>query len=77
VHVGLNPVSGEVSVGAKGRWVESGRPVYPVREVTIAGTMDSMLKGIVGIGNDLRFTPLLGGIGTPSILIEGLTVSGK
>jgi PmbA protein len=77
VHVGLNPVSGEVSVGAKGRWVEGGRPVHPVREVTIAGTMDDMLKGIVGIGSDLRFTPLLGGIGTPSILVEGLAVSGK
>lgn len=77
VHVGLNPVSGEVSVGARGRWVERGRPVHPVREVTIAGTMDDILKGIVGIGNDLRFTPLLGGIGTPSILVEGLAVSGK
>lgn len=77
VHTGLNPVTGEVSVGAKGRWVENGRPAHAVREVTIAGTMDDMLKGIVGIGNDLRFTPLLGGIGTPSILVKGLVVSGK
>jgi predicted Zn-dependent protease len=38
--------------------------------------MDGILKGIVGVGSDLRFTPLLGGIGTPSILVEGLTVSG-
>jgi PmbA protein len=77
VHVGLNPVTGEVSVGAKGRWVENGRTVHPVREVTIAGTMEDILKGIVGIGNDIRFTPLLGGIGTPSILVEGLVVGGK
>ncbi len=77
VHVGLNPVTGEVSVGAKGRWVENGRPTHAVREVTIAGMLDDILKGIVGIGSDIRFTPLLGGIGTPSILIEGLAVSGK
>ncbi|MBK5092279.1 MAG: TldD/PmbA family protein, partial [Actinobacteria bacterium] len=77
VHVGLNPVTGEVSVGAKGRWVEDGRPVHPVREVTIAGTTEDILKGIVGIGSDIRFTPLLGGIGTPSILVEGLVVGGK
>ncbi|MHB8896681.1 MAG: TldD/PmbA family protein [Candidatus Geothermincolia bacterium] len=76
VHVGLNPVTGEVSVGARGLWVEKGEPVHAVREVTIAGTIDGILKGIVGVGNDLRFTPLLGGIGTPSILVEGLTVSG-
>ncbi len=77
VHVGLNPVTGEVSLGARGRWVENGRPVHAVREVTIAGSLDDILKGVVGIGNDLRFTPLLGGIGTPSILVEGLTVSGN
>jgi len=77
VHVGLNPVTGEVSVGARGRWVENGRPTHAVREVTIAGMMDDILKNIVGIGSDLRFTPLLGGIGAPSILVEGLAVSGK
>jgi len=76
VHVGLNPVTGEVSLGARGRWIENGEPVHAVREVTIAGTIDGILKGVVGVGSDLRFTPLLGGIGTPSILIEGLTVSG-
>jgi PmbA protein len=76
VHVGLNPVTGEVSLGAKGRWIERGEPVHAVREVTIAGTIEGLLKGIVGIGNNLRFTPLLGGIGTPSMLVEGLTVSG-
>lgn len=76
VHVGLNPVTGEVSVGARGRWIENGEPVHAVREVTIAGTIDGILKGVVGVGSDLRFTPLLGGIGTPSILVEGLTVSG-
>jgi len=76
VHVGLNPVTGEVSVGARGRWIEKGQPVHAVREVTIAGTIDGILKGVVGVGSDLRFTPLLGGIGTPSILVEGLTVSG-
>ncbi len=77
VHVGLNPVTGEISLGAKGRWVEGGRPSYAVREVTIAGMLDDLFRGIIGVGNDLRYTPLLGGIGTPSILVEGMAVSGK
>jgi PmbA protein len=76
VHVGLNPVTGEVSVGAKGRWVEGGRTAHAVREVTIAGTMDEILQSVVGIGSDLRLTPLLGGIGAPSILFGDLAVSG-
>lgn len=76
-HVGLNPVTGEVSVGGRGRWIENGRPIHAVREVTIAGTIDGILKGVVGVGNDLRFTPLFGGASSPSILVEGLTVSGQ
>lgn len=77
VHIGLNPVTGEVSIGAKGRWIERGRPAHAVREVTLAGTFSDILEGITGVGSDLRFTPLLGGIGAPSILVEGLTVGGK
>lgn len=76
VHVGLNPVTGEVSLGAKGRWIEGGEPVHAVREVTIAGTIEGLLKGVVGIGDDLRFTPMLGGVGAPSVLVEGLTIGG-
>lgn len=76
-HAGLNPVTGEVSLGARGRWIENGRVAHPVREVTIAGTIEQILEGITGIGSDLRFTPLVGSVGTPSVLVEGLTVSGK
>ncbi|MFH1149604.1 MAG: TldD/PmbA family protein, partial [Actinomycetota bacterium] len=76
-HAGLNPVTGEVSLGARGLWVEKGRVVHPVREVTIAGTIGEILEGVAGIGSDLRFTPLVGSVGTASVLVEGLTVSGK
>jgi len=77
VHIGLSPVTGEVSIGARGLWIEGGRPVHAVREVTIAGTFSEILLGVAGVGNNLRFTPMLGGTGTPSILVEGLTVGGK
>jgi len=76
-HAGLNPVTGEVSVGAKGRWIDKGRRAHAVREVTIAGTMEEILGGVVGIGNDFRLTPLMGSVGTPSILVSGLVVGGK
>ncbi|MBN2169067.1 MAG: TldD/PmbA family protein [Actinobacteria bacterium] len=76
-HVGLNPVTGEISVGAKGFWVENGERNHAVREVTIAGTMEGLFKGITGIGNDLRFTPISGSIGAPSLLVGELAVSGK
>lgn len=77
VHVGLNPVSGEVSIGAKGMWIENGEPVHAVREVTIAGTLDEILGRVVGVGNDLRLTPLQGSVGAPCMLIDGVALSGS
>ncbi|MBN1288005.1 MAG: TldD/PmbA family protein [Actinobacteria bacterium] len=76
-HVGLNPVTGELSVGAKGFWIENGERNHAVREVTIAGTMEDLFGGITGVGDDLRFTPMSGSIGSPSLLVGELAVSGK
>ena len=44
---GVNGVTGDYSRGAAGFWVEAGRMVHPVHEITIAGNLREMLKGIV------------------------------
>jgi PmbA protein len=75
-HAGMNIVTGEISVGAKGFWVENGRRAHAVREVTVAGNLAELLMNITAFGSNLRFTPLLGGIGAPSMLVEGLVVGG-
>ena len=49
---GVNYVTGDYSRGAAGYWVEDGRIAYPVHEVTIAGHMGEMFKGIRAIGAD-------------------------
>jgi len=49
---GVNYVTGDYSRGAAGYWVEDGRIAYPVNEVTIAGHMGEMFKGIRAIGAD-------------------------
>jgi len=77
VHAGANPVTGEFSVGTTGLWIEKGKRVYPVREVTIASTMQEMLKGIDGVGTDLRFLPLGGNFGAPTLRLRGMSISGK
>lgn len=76
VHVGLNPVTGEISLGAKGRLIKNGKPERGVREVTVAGRMEDFLKGVVAAGNEVRFIPILGGIGAPPILIKDIVVAG-
>jgi PmbA protein len=46
-------VTGDYSRGAAGFWVEDGRIAYPVQEVTIAGNLKQMFKGIQAIGADV------------------------
>lgn len=71
---GVNYVTGDYSRGAAGFWVENGRIVHPVEEVTIAGHLPEMLKRIVAVGAD-AYT--MGGKTTGSILIEKMKVAGS
>jgi len=57
VHSGVNPVSGDFSVGAEGMLFADGQLTEPVREFTIASTIQRMLLDVVAIGNDLERLP--------------------
>ena len=57
VHSGVNPVSGDFSVGAEGLMIGGGVLAEPVREVTVASTLQRMLQSVVDIGADLRWLP--------------------
>jgi PmbA protein len=71
---GLNPVTGDISRGAFGLWVEAGEIVFPVAEITIAGNLGTILNQIEAVGNDLEFRSTICG---PTIKIQELTVAGK
>ncbi len=70
---GVNGVTGDYSRGAAGFWVEGGRMVHPVHEITIAGNLREMLKGIVAVGAD-AYTSGSKTIG--SVLIERMKIAG-
>jgi PmbA protein len=57
MHSGVNPVSGDFSVGAEGLMIRGGSLAEPVREVTVASSLQRMLQSVVGIGGDLRWLP--------------------
>jgi PmbA protein len=71
---GVNYVTGDYSRGAAGYWVEKGEIAYPVEEITIAGNLRDMLRGMVDIGNDVE---VRGSKRVGSILIERMTVAGN
>jgi PmbA protein len=71
---GVNIVTGDYSRGAAGIWIRDGELAFPVSEVTIASTLQGMLAGIVGIGDDLRFR---GSMESPTLMIREMTVGGR
>lgn len=50
---GVNAVTGDYSRGAAGYWVENGAIAYPVQEITIAGNLKEMFRGITAVGTDV------------------------
>ncbi len=57
VHSGVNRVSGDFSVGAEGIMFRQGRLAEPVREITIASTIQKILQNVLFIGNDVEWLP--------------------
>jgi PmbA protein len=76
LHSGVNPVSGTFSVGATGRLIEGGELGRPVREITIASDLVSMLKAVSGVGSETRWVPFGGSVKAPPVLIGEMSVSG-
>jgi PmbA protein len=74
VHSGVNPVSGDFSVGAEGLMISGGSLAQPVREVTVASTLQRMLQSVVEIGGDLRWLP--GVAAGQTLAIADMTLSG-
>lgn len=70
---GVNGVTGDYSRGASGFWVEQGRIVHPVEEVTIAGNLATMFRNIGAVGTDMDRR---GTIRTGSVLVDAMTVAG-
>lgn len=77
LHSGVNPVSGTFSVGASGRMIENGKLGRPVREMTIASDLVSMLKSVQAVGSEARWVPFSGSVLAAPLLIGEMSVSGS
>jgi len=75
VHSGVNPVSGDFSVGAEGLMIRGGELAEPVREVTIASTIQRMLQHIVAVGSDVEWLP--GAATGVTLAIDDIAMSGS
>ena len=74
LHSGVNPVSGDFSTGAEGLRIRKGALAEPIREVTIASTVQRLLHDIIAIGDDLEWLPMsAAGV---SLVVGDVTMSG-
>jgi PmbA protein len=69
----VDPVSGDLSVGASGIRIRDGLLAEPVDKLTFAGNLRDFLTRIVALGSDLRW---YGGSAGLSILLEDIALGG-
>jgi PmbA protein len=74
IGMGFNAVTGDYSRGAAGLWIEDGRVVHAVEEITIAGHLGAMLASIDLVGNDLLWA---GAVAAPTVRIASMTIAGS
>lgn len=75
LHAGLNPITTDFSLQASGYYVEDGVIVRPINLITVAGNFMSMMNQVEYVGDDCYFS--FSGIGSPTLFIKELTISGE
>jgi PmbA protein len=75
LHSGVNAISGDFSAGASGLTITNGQVGGPIREFTIASTLQRMLLDVVEVGNDVDWLPMrAAGV---TLAIRDVTMSGS
>jgi len=71
---GVNLINGDYSRGAAGFWIKNGQIAWPAEEITIAGNLRKMFKGLIAVGDDIdhRYN-----VQTGSLLIDQMMVAGQ
>jgi PmbA protein len=76
LHSGVNPVSGQFSVGATGRAISGGELSDPADEFTVASDLQSMLMAVAAAGSETRWVPFGGSVNTAALMIGEMTIGG-
>lgn len=75
LHAGINVISGDFSLQSQGFEIVDGKLGKPVNLVVASGNIKQLLNEVLEIGNDLNFKT--GSVGAPSLLVKGMSISGK
>ncbi len=75
LHSGVNPVSGDFSVGVEGRMIRNGALAEPIAECTLGSTLQRLLLGVTAVGSEVDNLP--SGVSTPGVVISDVMLSGS
>lgn len=75
MHAGIDFVSTNFSLQAKGYLVENGRKVRPLTLITVAGNFIDLMNHVEAVGDDLKWE--MRSTAAPSILFEEAAVGGN
>lgn len=76
LHAGADAISGDFSLQSAGYMIEGGKKMTYVKSFTVAGNFYELLKNVTAIADNIEF-PGMASFGSPSILVEGLSIAGK
>ena len=79
LHAGADPISGDFSLQSSGFMIRDGKKAEYVKSFTVAGNFYDLLKNITALANNCRLPRAMGmtTFGSPSVLVDGLSIAGK
>lgn len=78
LHAGVNTISGDFSLFCEGFFIENGKIVRPVEQITIADNFFEVIKKVSDVGNDvISYPDGAGEMFSPSLIIKNVSVSGE
>ena len=79
LHAGANAISGDFSLQSAGFMIRDGKKAEYVKSFTVAGNYYELLKNVRALANNCELPNAFGmtAFGSPSVLVDGLTIAGK
>lgn len=79
LHAGADPISGDFSLQSAGYVIREGKKAEYVKSFTVAGNFYDLLKNITAVADNVTLPSAMGmtAFGSPSVLVENLSIAGK
>ena len=75
LHAGINHITGDISLQAKGKMVKDGKIVKSLNMIILSTNINELLNNVIEVGSDLEEFDMVSS--SPSLLVDNITISGS